>query len=195
MFTQRAPPTLQDTPVNRSIKWSRLTYPPQPPTTQTPNIPLINNIDKCLPLKYLPQFCYYIDGSFKPPKETSQGHWKRKKAWYGIYNFIKNLKIAIRLPGLHNILLAKLMAIHHTLQLLTTTYCGERAHIFMVCRNVLYLLNTQIKHPTLHNSHPDKNILESMTTMLQSRTQINTLHKVKSQANINGNEQADTLAK
>ena len=63
------------------------------------------------------------------------------------------------------------------------------------CLNVLYLLNTQIKHRTLHNSHPDKNILESMTTMLQSCTQITTLHKVQAHANINGNEQGDTLAK
>jgi ribonuclease HI len=89
-----------------------------------------------------------------------------------------------------------MMAIHHTLQLLTTTYRDELAHIFIDCLNVLYLLNTQIKHATLHNSHPDKNILESITTMLQSHTQITTLHKVKAHANINyGNEQADTLAK
>ena len=65
----------------------------------------------------------------------------------------------------------------------------------MDCLNVLYLLNTQIKHPTLHNSHLDKNILESMTTMLQSHTQITTVHKVKLHANINENEQANTLAK
>ena len=88
-----------------------------------------------------------------------------------------------------------MMAIHHTHRLLTTTYRDEPTHIFTYCLNVLYLLNTQIKHPTLHNSHPDKNILESMIIMLQSRTQITTLHKVKAHANINGNEQADTLAK
>ena len=45
-------------------------------------------------------------GSFKPPKETSQGHWKREKAGYGIYNSIKNLKIKVRLPWLQNILRA-----------------------------------------------------------------------------------------
>ena len=87
------------------------------------------------------------------------------------------------------------MAIHHTLRLLTTTYRDEPAHTFTDCLDVLYLLNTQIKHPALHNSHPDKNILESMTTMLQSRTQITTLHKVKAHTNINGNKQAVTLAK
>ena len=87
------------------------------------------------------------------------------------------------------------MAKHHTLRFLTTTYCDELAHIFTDCLIVLYLLNTQIKHPILHNSHPDKIILESMSIMLQSRTQITTLHKVKAHANINGNEQAETLAK
>ena len=196
MFTQPTPPTPRDTPINRSINWSKLTYPPRPPTTQTPNIPLIIDIDKCLPLKYIPQSFYYTDGSFKPPKEASQGHWKHEKTRYGIYNSIKkNLKITIRLPRLQNILRAEMMAIHHTLQLLTTIYPDEPTHIFMDCLNVLYLLNTQIKHPTIHNSHPYKNILESMTTMLQSRTQITTLHKVKARANINGNEQVDTLAK
>ena len=80
------------------------------------------------------------------------------------------------------------MAIHHTLQLLTTTYHDEPTHIFTNYLNVLYLLKTQIKHPTLHNNHPDKNILESMTKALQSHTQTTTLHKVKAHANINGNE-------
>ena len=94
MFIQPTSLTPQDTPVNRSIKWSKHTYPPHPPTTQTSNIPLITNINRCLPLKYLPQFCYYTNGSFKPPKETSQGHLKREKVGYGIYNSIKkNLKL------------------------------------------------------------------------------------------------------
>lgn len=43
--------------------------------------------------KYPPQYCYYTDGSFIPPKETAQGHWKRENAGYGIYNPFKNLKI------------------------------------------------------------------------------------------------------
>ena len=87
------------------------------------------------------------------------------------------------------------MAIHHTLRLLTTTYRNEPAHIFTNCFNVLYLLNTQTKHPTLHNNHPDKMILESIIKMLQSRTQTTTLHKVKAHTNISGNEQANKLAK
>ena len=88
-----------------------------------------------------------------------------------------------------------MMAIHHTLQLLTTTYQNEPAHIFIDCLNILYLLNTQIKHPTSHNSHPDKIILENMIKMLISRTQTTTLHKIKAHTNIGGNDQAYTLAK
>ena len=88
-----------------------------------------------------------------------------------------------------------MMAIHHTLCLLITTYRNEPAHIFTNCLNVLYLLNTQIKHPTLHNSHPVKKMLESIIKMLQSPTQITTLHKVKAHTDINDNEQAYILAK
>ena len=88
-----------------------------------------------------------------------------------------------------------MMAIHHTLQLLTTTYRNEPAHIFTDCLNVLYVLNTQIKHPISHNNHLDKIILESMFKMLTSQTQITTLHKIKAHTNIGGNDQEDTLAK
>ena len=43
--------------------------------------------------------------------------------------------------------------IHKTLQIINTQYPNESAYIFINSLNVLYLLNTQIKHPTLHNSH------------------------------------------
>jgi len=43
-----------------------------------------------------------------------------------------------------------MMAIHHTLQQLTTTYCDEPTQIFLDYLNVIYLLNTQIKYP--HNT-------------------------------------------
>ena len=88
-----------------------------------------------------------------------------------------------------------MMAIHHTLQLLTTTYQNEPAHIFTDCLNILYLFNTQIKHPTSHNSHPDNIILENIIKMLISRTQTTTLHKIKPHRNIGGNDQADELVK
>ena len=87
------------------------------------------------------------------------------------------------------------MAIHKTLKIITTQYAHEPAHIFTDCINVLYLLNTHITHPSLHNNHPDKTILTSMVEMLQNRTQLTTLHKVHAHANIDGNEKADELAK
>src|ERR1700738_1377156 len=88
-----------------------------------------------------------------------------------------------------------MMAIHHTLQFLTTTYCDDTTHMFTNCLNVLYLLNTQVKHPTMHDSHPHKTIFNSMVRMLQSRTQTSTLQKVKAPTTIDGIEQAYALAK
>jgi hypothetical protein len=115
------------------------------------------------------------------------------KIWH-LQSFLKPTN-SKRLPGLQNILQAEMMAIHHTLQLLITTYQNEPAHIFTDCLNILNLLNTQIKHPTSHNSHPDKIILENMVKMLISQTQTTTLHKIKAHTNIEGNDQADALAK
>ena len=65
----------------------------------------------------------------------------------------------------------------------------------MDCINVLYLLNTHITHPSLHNNHHDKTILTSIVDMLQNCTQLTTLHKVRAHANIDGNEKADEPAK
>ena len=73
-------------------------------------------------------------------------------------------------------------------------YPNEPAYIFIDNLNVLYLLNTQIKHPTLHNSHPDQVTLASMVQLLQSRSQPITLYKVGAHV-IDGNEQTDKLAK
>ena len=120
--------------------------------------------------------------------EKSSGNWIREEAGYGIYNPGKNLNIDKRLHGLQNILQAEMMAIHKTLKIITTQYANEPAHIFTDCINVLYLLNTHITHPFLHNNHPNKTIMTSMVEMLQNRTQLTTLHKVRTHANIEGNE-------
>ena len=88
------------------------------------------------------------------------------------------------------------MAIHHTFTLLNNNdYKNKPVHIFIDCLNCLYMLNTQMKHPTLHNNHPDKTILSEMIELLQNRTQPTTLYKVRAHANIDGNEQANKLAK
>ena len=82
-----------------------------------------------------------------------------------------------------------------TLKLITTKYTNEPAHIFTDCLNCICVLNTQIKHPTHHNNHANKTILTSMVEMLKSRIQPTSIYKVKAHINIDGNEQADQLAK
>ena len=105
------------------------------------------------------------------------------------------MQISKRLPGLQTCFRAELMAIHETLRLISTKYPNEPAHIFTDCLNCLYNLNTQIKHPTMHNNHADKTILTNMVEILKTRTQPTTFHKVKAHINIEGNEKADKLAK
>ena len=88
-----------------------------------------------------------------------------------------------------------MIVIRKTLRIINTQYPNEPAYIFTDSLNVLYLLNTQIKHPTLHNSHPDQVTLASMVQLLQNRFQPITLYKVRAHVNIDGNEQAGKLAK
>jgi len=131
-----------------------------------------------------------------PLKKIENGHWKKEKTGYSIYNPTKvEIQISKRLPGLQTCFRAELMAIHKTLKIITTKYPNEPAHIFTDCLNCIHVLNTQIKHPTQNNNHADKTILTSMVEMLKNRTQPTTIYKVKAHININGNEQADQLAK
>ena len=174
-------------------KWFKLDYPNIPANNQIP-IPQLPNYQTILPLKFHPQFSYYTDGAFKPPKEIGPSEWLRERAGYDIYS-PKGLNIPKRLWGHQNILGAKMMVIHKTLRIINTQFPNKPAYIFTDCLNVLYLLNTQIKHPTLHNSHPDQNTLASMVELLQQRTQPISLYKVKAHINFYGNKAADTLAK
>ena len=130
-------------------------------------------------LKFNPTYSYYIDRSFKPPIKESPGNWIREETGYNIYNHDKEIYIKTRLHGLQIILRAEMMAIHRTLKIITTQYANIPAHIFTDCINVLYLLNTHINHPSLHNNHFDKIIIASVVEMLQICTQITTLHKVR----------------
>ena len=84
------------------------------------------------------------------------------------------------------------MAIYTTLDNL---YSTKPAHIFTNCLNGLYVIKTQIKHPTLHNNYPGKTILQEIVELLQQRTKPTTLYKVRALANIKGNEKIDKLAK
>ena len=192
-YIQTATHTPPNTSVNPSKKWSKLTYPNTPMLNEI-HVPQIPNYQTNLPLKFHPQFSYYTDGSFKKPKEILPGTWRREKAGYGIYS-PKGINIAKRLHGHQNILRAEMIAIHETIRIINTQFPNEPAYIFTDSLNVLYLLNTQIKYPTLHNSHPDQVTLASMVQLLQTRSQPITLYKIRAHINIDGNERADTLAK
>jgi hypothetical protein len=64
------PPTPTNTKVHKHPKWCKSTYPPQtnpPNTLQLPNFPHTRHP------KFPPQYCYYIDGSFTPPKKQANG--------------------------------------------------------------------------------------------------------------------------
>jgi ribonuclease HI len=146
-------------------------------------------------LKFPRQYCYYTNGSFTPPKQQANGFWEPTQAGYGIWNPLLKINLPQRLIGLQNILRAEISAIHHTLQILTQEFPNEPAHIFTDSLNSLYLINTQIKHPTQQNNHPDKTILTSIINMLKNRTATTYLYKIRAHTNIIGNEEADKLAK
>ena len=193
IHTQIAPPTPINTTVNPNKKWSKLNYPNIVANNYIP-IPQLPNYQTNLPLKFHPQFSYYTDGSFVNPKEITHGVWIREKTGYGIYS-PKGLNIIKRLHGHQNILRAEMIAILKALRIINKHYPNEPAYIFTDSLNVLYLLNTHIKHPTLHNSHPDQTTLASMVQILQNRTQPITLYKVTAHVNIEGNEKVNKLAK
>jgi hypothetical protein len=160
-----APSTPSNTKVQNNKNWNTLPDPPPPIHFVHLALPL-PNYTFALPLKYPPEYSYYTDGSFYPPKQISPNNWRPETASYGVFNPIKNLQISERLPGLQNILKAELMAIYTTIKLSITTYAEEPVFIFTDSLNSLYLLNTQIKHPSLHNNHPDKTILTQIIEML-----------------------------
>jgi ribonuclease HI len=194
LLIQIAQPTPPHTKVQIHKTWH--TLPDPPPLLYTHHItnPL-PNYTFVLPIKFPPEYSYYTDGSFKPPKQISANNWQPKTASYGIYSPIKDLQISKRLPGLQNILRAELMALYMIIKLSTTTYTEEPVYIFTDSLNSLYLINTQLRHPSTHNNHPDKTILSQIASMLTIRTQPIALHKVKAHANIIGNEIVDALAK
>jgi hypothetical protein len=186
------PPTPTNTKVHKHPKWSKSTYLPQTNplnTLQLPDFPHTRHP------KFPPQYCYYTDGSFTPPKIQANGFWDPAQAYYGIWNPLLKINLPQRLIGLQNILRAEISAIHHTLQILTQEFPNEPAHIFTDSLNSLYLINIQIKHPTQQNNHPDKTILTSIVNMLKNRTTTTHLHKVRAHTNILGNEEANKLAK
>jgi hypothetical protein len=140
---QIAQPTPPQTKVQHHKTWNILldpsfpiypTHPPQPFPTYT----------VALPLKFPPEYSYYIDGSFYPPKQIAPNRWKPETASYGVYNPIKDIQISERFPGLQSILRAELMAIYTVIKLSITSYIDEPIYIFTDSLNSLYLINTHI---------------------------------------------------
>ena len=87
------------------------------------------------------------------------------------------------------------MAIYDTIKLSSTQFQHEPVHIFANSLNSLYLLNTQIKYPSIYNNHPNKTILSEMVKMLQQRNHPLIIYKMCTHSNICGNDKADFLAK
>ena len=83
----------------------------------------------------------------------------------------------------------------HRLVILNQEFPQEPAHIFTDSLNLLYLINTQIKHPTQQSTHLDKTILTLIVKMLKNCTAPTTLHKVRAHTNIIRNKEVDKLAK
>ena len=117
--------------------------------------------------KFPPEYCYYRSGSFILLKQVEEDRWLRETTTYGIYYAHKNLEIFESLSGLQNILRAELMALYDSIKININQYQNEPMHIFIDSLNSIYLFNTQIKHPSLHNNHPNKTILFEMIQMLQ----------------------------
>jgi hypothetical protein len=65
-------PTLLHTPVNPNVHWHKSPY-PLSLYRQTIPFPPIPTYDAHFPLKFQPEFSYYTDGSFIPPKENLDG--------------------------------------------------------------------------------------------------------------------------
>jgi hypothetical protein len=106
------PPTPINTKVHKHPKWNKSSYPPQ---INPPNALQIPDFSRTHQSKFPPQYCYYTDGSFIPPKQQANGMWDPTQARYGIWNSLLKINLPQRLVGLQNILRVEISAIHHTL--------------------------------------------------------------------------------
>ena len=120
VHTQIAPPTPPNIQINKSKKWNTITYPIRNlhQNNETPPLP---DYETNKPLKFLPQYCYYTNGSFLPPQQSDDS-WTREKARYGVCNHTKNIEPTIRLLDLQNSFRTELMAIHATLKIISKEY-------------------------------------------------------------------------
>jgi hypothetical protein len=75
------PPTPINTKVHKHPKWNKSSYPTQFNPSNTLPLPDFSYIHQS---KFSPQYCYYTDGSFTPPKKQANGFWNLVQARYGI---------------------------------------------------------------------------------------------------------------
>jgi hypothetical protein len=150
--------TLPNTKVNPNNQWTNAPTYRENNNTSTMQQPIIQpcptyNIHK--QLKFIKKN-NYTDGSFTPPK-PNELDTSSNTTGYGIYNKDKNIKIAQKLPRLQNILGTELTTIHDTIKLILSD--TKPTYIFTDSLYSIYLINTQLKHPTSQNNHLDKLLL------------------------------------
>jgi hypothetical protein len=83
--------------VHKHLKWNKSLYPPQfipSNSIQLPDFPHIHHS------KFLLQYCYYLDGSFIPPKQITNVIWDPTRAGYSIWNPLFKINVPQRLIGL-----------------------------------------------------------------------------------------------
>jgi hypothetical protein len=66
--------------------------------------PYLPNFSQNQHQKFPPQYCYYINRSFIPPKKLFTNIWEPARAGYGIWNPLLKINESRRLIGLQNIL-------------------------------------------------------------------------------------------
>ena len=75
-YIQKTPPTPPNTTVNKYNKWNNTSYPPHNNILNT-HIPTLPNFEINTTPKFPLQYNYFTNGSFIPPKKTTDGHWKK----------------------------------------------------------------------------------------------------------------------
>lgn len=68
-YVQQTPPTSPNTIVYKNNKWNKISYPPHK-NLRNVYIPTLPNFEVNTTLKIPPQYSYYTDGSFMPPKKA-----------------------------------------------------------------------------------------------------------------------------
>jgi hypothetical protein len=110
-YIKAPPPTPLNVKVHKHPKWNKTPYPINRNQNTSPQLP---NFPQNQHQKFPPQYCYYTDGSFIPPKKLSENIWEPARVGYGIWNPLLKINISKRLIGLQNILRVEILAIYLT---------------------------------------------------------------------------------